>query len=269
MTLPSVEFLIPRKNNGVAEPMLRALQAAALEAGQAVRENGRFSNRCDWLVLFGVGAADRNEARNRQRDRGKRTIMWDHGYVERDKRGGHLRMSIDHDHPWRWFDATAPDPSRWDALGVPLREDADPSGPIILVGLGGKSRLYLKDQDWEARTLGHLMQRFPGQRIIHRPKPGHDFTPLHCDRDIDTPIAELLKGASRVVCRHSNVAVDAIVAGVPFECVDGAAYWMLDKPFTPEVRLDFLRRLAWWQWRVKEAPQAWQFITRMLGEKSA
>ena len=147
---------------------------------------------------------------------------------------------------------------------MPLREHADPAGPIILVGLGTKSRTYLNDEDWESRTLARLEQRFPNRRILHRPKPGHGYTKLHCERDTTTPIAELLRGASLVVCRHSNVAVDAAIDGVPFECEDGAAAWLTGKPFTPEQRLDFLRRLAWWQWRVTEAPLAWAFIVATL-----
>lgn len=268
MPPPSVEFLISRKHSGVAEPMLRALRQAALAAGHPVRDGYHFSNRCDWLVLFGVGAAERNEARQRQRARGKRAILWDMGYVRREKAGGHLRLSIDDDHPQRWLDATVPAPSRWEALGVPLREDANPDGPIILVGLGTKSRLYLKDAHWEARTLADLQRRYPGRAVIHRPKPGHDFTKLHCERDTETPIDVLLRGASLVVCRHSNVAVDAAIAGVPFECVDGAAFWLMGRSFSVENRLDFLRRLAWWQWRVKEAAAAWAFIARTLAKSA-
>lgn len=266
MKLPSVEFLIPSHGNAAAEPLLRALMQAALAAGHPVREGRQASHRCDWLVLFGVGSPQHDAARRQQVAMGGHCIHWDYGYVARDKIGGHLRLSIDQDHPQRWFDATAPDPSRWDALGVPLRKHTDPAGPIILVGLGTKSRTYLNDEDWESRTLARLEQRFPNRRILHRPKPGHGYTKLHCERDTTTTIAELLRGASLVVCRHSNVAVDATIAGVPFECEDGAAAWLTGKPFTPAQRLDFLRRLAWWQWRVAEAPLAWAFIVATLAK---
>jgi hypothetical protein len=215
-------------------------------------------------VLFGVGAPDRDAARARQLAKDGPGSHCDHGYVVREKSGGHLRMSINDDHPWRWFDATAPDSRRWERLGLALREDADPSGPIILVGLGTKSRVYLRDPDWERRTLELLEARFPGRKVIHRPKPGHAFDNLRCERDTDTPIAELLRGASLVVCRHSNVAVDAAIAGVPFECVDGAAFWLQQRAFTVENRLDFLHRMAWWQWRVSEAPAAWEFVQKTL-----
>jgi hypothetical protein len=67
-----------------------------------------------------------------------------------------------------------------------------------------------------------------------------------------------------VCCFHSSVAVDAVVAGVPYEAEEGAATWLLGKPFTTESRLDFMRRLAWWQWRPSEAPLAWAFFKRIL-----
>src|SRR5690606_31042250 len=99
---------------------------------------------------------------------------------------------------------------------------------------------------------------FPGRKVIFRPKRRDDMK-LPCKTDGETPIAELLRGSSLVVCRHSNVAVDAAIAGVPFECEDGAAAWLQARPYTAENRLDFLRRLAHWQYRPDEADRAWAF----------
>lgn len=204
MSKPTVEFLLPLRSNSVAAPMLQALKHAAVAAGHPVREVAQ-AGRSDWLVLFGVGAPDRDAARVRQIARGGHCIAWDHGYVLREKKGGHLRLSINDDHPWRWFDATPPEASRWDALGVPLREDADPVGPIILVGMGTKSRVYLKDADWEQRTLGLLEARFPG-------------------RTGDPPAkarACVRQSALRARHRHTDcrTAARCVLCGVPaFEC---------------------------------------------------
>jgi hypothetical protein len=78
------------------------------------------------------------------------------------------------------------------------------------------------------------------------------------------PIEEALVGARLLVCRHSNCAIDATIAGVPFECEDGAAWWLAGKPFTAAARLDFLHRLCWWQWRHEESAQAWTFLREKL-----
>jgi len=242
--------------------MLAALAEAAKSAHDRVKETTSFEGRSDWLVLYGVGAAVNDEARKAQLARGGRVLMWDLGYIERKKVVGHLRMSIDTDHPQQWLDKTPADGSRFRRLGVELREDADAAGPILLIGIGRKSRIYLNTDDWERTAYEKLIRRFPKRRIVYRPK-GHDDRRLPCDRDEKTPIADLLRGASLVVCRHSNVAVDSAIAGVPFEAENGAAMWLQQREFTPVNRMKFLQRLAFWQWRATEAAQAWAFAKQV------
>jgi hypothetical protein len=233
---------------------------AVREAGDTLKETTSYRGDSEWLVLFGVGARVNDAARRAQVRRGQKVLMWDLGYFGRAKGVGYVRASINHDHPQALLDQAPDSIDRWGTHGIALREDATENGPIILVGLGSKSRSYLKVGEWEERTLKSLYERFPGRKVIHRPKPKHPYTKLSCERDEATPIADLLKGASLVVCRHSNVAVDATIAGVPFECEDGAAMWLKGKPYDRDNRLDFLRRLAWFQWKSTEAVQAWQFF---------
>jgi hypothetical protein len=199
--------------------------------GPHLRCTSQFQGHSRWLVLFGAGALVNNVARIMQLKGGGRALLWDLGY--------------------------------W---GNRLREDHDPRGPILLVGLGRKSRLYLNAPHWERDQLARLRFEFPGSRIIYRPKPDNgrnSYPVLDCETNVETGIEQLLKGAALVVCRHSNVGVDAVIAGVPVRTEDGAAAWLNDKPFTPEVRLEFLRRLAWWQWSPNEAREAWQFARRI------
>ncbi|OUL98547.1 hypothetical protein A8M77_30975 [Variovorax sp. JS1663] len=238
--------------------MLAALAAAARAAGDTVNETHRYQGGSDWLILFGVGAKEHDAARRAQLAAGGRALVWDLGYIDREKKGGHLRMSIDTDHPPQWLEKTPSDPSRLEKLSAKLREDADPSGPILLIGLGHKSRAYLKLKNWEQRAFESVQRRFPGRRVIFRPK-GADELRLACDVDPTSSISDLLRGASLVVCRHSNVAIDAAIAGVPFEAEDGAAMWLHGREFTRENRLEFLKRLAYWQWKPAEAAQAWAF----------
>lgn len=256
---------MPRDMSPTGDLMMRRLAGAMRTAGEHVLVNDQYRGVGELLVIYGVGAAERNEARNKHVASGRKVLVWDLGYFCREKITGHLRCSINDDHPQRYLDATKGDPRRWERLHLPLREDARKDGHILLIGLGSKSRSYLNEPDWEANQLESLKQRFPGRRIIYRPKPGHVSPFL----DVETAstkatIEELLKGAALVICRHSNVACDATLAGVPFEAEDGAAMWLAQRAFTIENRLDFLRRLAFWQWRAVEAEAAWSFLKPRL-----
>jgi hypothetical protein len=253
-----VQILRDRKPSHTGAALLRAIEAAVHAAGDEI-----VGGAPDVLVLYGVGAAVNDQARRAQLARGGRVLHFDLGYFGRAKLVGYLRMCIDRDHPQHLLDGTPSDPARFAAHGIELREDADPGGPIVLVGLGRKSRAYLGEHDWERRKLKELARRFPGRDVVFRPKRASSID-MPVRSDADTPIAALLRGASCVICRHSNVAVDAAIAGVPFEAEDGAAMWLQSRPFTRENRLDFLRRLAHWQYRPDEAAQAWAFAKRML-----
>jgi hypothetical protein len=258
-----VELLTIKTPSRAWAPMYAELRRVL--ADSKLRCTSRFENRSRWLVLFGVGALANNVARVEQVHGGGRAMLWDLGYW--GNRHVELRLSIDSDHPQQWLDRTPADASRWERRGIALRYEFDPTGPILLIGLGRKSRLYLNAPNWELEQLNALRQEFPGRRIIYRPKPdnGRGMYPrLDCHEDVTTPIDRLLKGASLIVCRHSNVGVDAAIAGVPVRTENGAAAWLKDKPFTPAVRLDFLRRLAWWQWHPSEARDAWNFARRIV-----
>jgi hypothetical protein len=252
----AVEFLRARIGSHTSEFILNSMFNAVRDSGDEVFRS-TVPTGADWMVLFGVGNPINAKLRDQQVKAGKRALCWDLGYIQRRKLTGYARCSIDSDHPQQWLDRTAPDPSRFDRLNVSLRNDYKKSGQIVLVGLGRKSRVTLGD--WETKKFAELKRRFPGKRIVFRPKKG-DGPRLDCEKDTTSPIEEVIKGASLVVCRHSNVAIDACLAGIPFEAEDGAAAWMTGKDYTVENRLDFLRRLAWWQWKPDEMSDAWKFL---------
>jgi hypothetical protein len=269
---PSVEILITGEEARLGDAMLRASSAAAMALGYEVHVNAHYRGDCDWLMLWGVGADARNAARRAQIARGGHAALWDIGYVNapgkaKEPGSAYVRLSVDENHPWRLLDRTPNDPSRWHALGVALRDDFDPDGPIIVTGMGAKSRVHLglRNDEWELRMLRQVQARFPQRRVLYRAKPGRT---AELDARVDWPraegatIEEALRGASLVVCRHSNVAIDACIAGVPVECEDGAAFWLYRHGPNPVLaaRLDFLYRMAWWQWRTDEQRGVWTFL---------
>ena len=258
--MATVELLRAVVASVSAAPILDAFAEAVRQAGDDLRETQAYEGRSDWLVLHGVGGRMHDAARRAHLQRGGHALVWDFGYWDRAKVTGHMRMSINTDHPQQWLDRTPPG----GRTTPTLREDADPAGPILLIGLGRKSRKYLNASDWERRAYAELVRRFPGRRIVFKPK-GVDPLRLPCERaDPETPIEELLRGSALVVCRHSNCAVDAVIAGVKFEAEDGAATWLRGREFTPANRLEFLRRLAWWQYKPHEASVAWSFAKQVV-----
>ena len=216
------------------------------------------------LMIYGVGDPRRKLIAEKHRASGGRLVLFDLGYFAKEIFVGAMRLSIDHWHPQKYLDRAPLDSSRWDALHIPLRNDYNPKGPIILVGLGPKTRAILDDKSWEQQTFQRLKKRFPKREIIFRPKPRRPHPHLPCKIDGKSPIEAVLKGASLVVVKHSNVALDACVAGIPFECEDGAARWLDGRAYSVENRLELLWRTQWFNWRAEEAEGAWKMIERCL-----
>ena len=82
---------------------------------------------------------------------------------------------------------------------------------------------------------------------------------------VDETLRKVLKGASLMICRHSNAAVEACLLGIPVECEGGAAHWLYHKNPNPslEERQDFIHRVCWWQWKFGEMGNAWKFLVAM------
>ncbi len=240
----------------------RMLQAMADTAPMPCRVVTEPSGSAKTLMIYGPGHPVRKVQAEQHAAAGGRLVLWDIGYFAHTHCPGAMRLSIDHGHPQGMLDRVPLDGSRWDALGVPLRQDYQVKGPILLIGLGPKARATMDNKEWERQAFAKLRRRFPRANIVFRPKPNRPHPMLPCRIDGKTPIDVLLRGVSLVVCKHSNVAVDATVAGVPFECSDGAACWLHGKPYSPANRLEFLRRLMWFNWHAEEAAEAWKVIQR-------
>lgn len=256
------EILIDRDMFPRGARMLDAMiKAAPIE----VRAREEYVGDCEILMVYGTGHPRRRPWQLKHRAGGGRLIAWDLGYWDRS--AGAMRMSIDADHPQgmiRREPAMRPHP--------PLSELYRERGHILIVGIGPKScRTYgLRPMEWELQRGRDALAQTHGRRVIYKPK-----------RDTDPPIpgfplrtgaiVEALRGASLVVCRHSNVAIDACIAGVPVVCEDGAAMALygggtIRNPVAPSIeqRREFLESLAWWNWRPTEAAQAWEYALQRI-----
>ncbi|MDQ3288643.1 MAG: hypothetical protein M3Q42_10375 [Pseudomonadota bacterium] len=215
------------------------------------------------LVTYGTGHAVRRVWWQQHIRRNGRCIGLDIGYWDRQDPDAGMRVTLDSDHPPQWI--RPEDASRWDARGVDLRADAG-EGPALVIGQGVKSVRVRQERPlaWEMSRIKAL--RSQGREVLYRPKRHGDAIPGGVNISRHETIDEALVGCSLVVCRHSNVAVDACLAGVPAVCEGGAASALYgNDPCNPiqvtrSQRLSFLRSLAWWNYRPSEAAQAWTYL---------
>jgi len=216
------------------------------------------------LILYGAGLAQRQHAMRTHLKRGGRVVCWDLGYWDRETA---MRLSIDGMHPKPEHLALSDGPSRrpWK-----LRADANPDGPALLIGLGDKSAelLGFRMHEWERKAAARIRAKYPSRQIFWRPKGRAPYQLDGMPMRYGMPIEDALRGCSLVVCRHSNVAIDACVAGIPVECEGGAAGALYAGNIAPDEksRLEFLSRLSYWNWKPDEAAQAWRFIRRVCDE---
>lgn len=246
------------KGSPKGEKMMRALANKADPSDTDVSKT--YGGERKTLILYGPGRPWRTEVIDKHLKAGGFVACWDLGYWDRSNA---LRLAFNGFHPTPAQLSYSP-AGRFPEPVHTLREDADENGPILLVGLGDKACvLYgLKPLEWETRALKEIHKRFPGREVHWRPKGRR--VPLHRSTKISwgDSIEDALKGKSLVVCRHSNVAVDAAVAGIPVECSDGAAVALYGPTAYPgqPARADFLRRLEWWNWRFDEAEACWAWL---------
>lgn len=257
-------------------PAKTMMQALAKAAPVDVKLRLTYHGDCDLLMTYGIGHAVRRPWFFQHVASGRHAIGWDLGYWNRSGDNRAMRVAIDADHPQAWL--RDEEDHRFDSYGIELRDDHDPDGPIVLVGLGPKANnvLGIEPTSWERAALVRIRRTYPSSEVIFRPKRVSDPRTLpDTKRMAGMPIEEVLAGASLVVCRHSNVAIDACIAGIPVACEDGAAAALYDNDIgnpmtpTPEQRLRFLRNLAWWQWTPQEAADAWRFLLARLAADAA
>jgi len=242
--------------------IMQAMVDAAPRVGVRCQVTQSYRGVAPMLMSYGLGHIQRRHWTQAHVANGGRLIGWDMGYWDRDVA---MRVTVDAEHPRHM---PMMPPHRWEAAGIALREEFDPTGTIVLVGMGRKSRAQFgwAGQEWEEAALARIRCAYPGRLVVYRPKKPEVLEGCRSD---NRPIEEVLRGASLVVCRHSNVAVDACIAGVPVVCEDGAAAALygsdLSAPVRPdrEQRLQFLQNLAWWQWRPSEAEAAWRFLLKV------
>lgn len=206
---------------------------------------------------------------------GRTAVYIDLGYWGRRKKtryDGFHKLSVNGRHPTDYFQNHPHPDDRFRHFDLPIRPWRESGKHIIVAGMSGKGSLAegFAPEQWERQAVAKL-RSFTRRPIIYRPKPNYvSARPIPgtiFQRDV--PLDEALAGAHAVVCHHSNVAIDAIISGVPAFCVKGAALpmaaedlCMIENPFMPEGREQWAADLAYTQYSIEEMMRgmAWAYL---------
>lgn len=274
LTTTEVEFVVYQPMVDRARAFFQAMAHAAPSVGVRVRRASSYQGQCAWMMFWGPGDPVRAADMARHVSAGGRAIAWDLAYWHRDRK---LRVSIDAPHPQAWVMRRDLSESRLRADRVTVADRWQPTGPIVIAGLGDKARIQYGAATvdaWEREMALSCRERWPDRQIVYRKKKATTPTPSWTTTVSSgaTPIESVIAGASLVITWHSNVGVDSIRLGIPVICRDGAAAAVCPstlgsddpQPLAPDLRQRFLANLAWFQWTPNEAPQCWTFLRELL-----
>lgn len=189
-------------------------------------------------------------------------IYFDLGYWQRrikTRFDGYHKISVNSRHPTEYFQRFRHPYDRFQQLGVEIKPwKKNPNGKILVAGISQKAAIAegIPPFDWETRAINKL-KAHTKREIVYRPKPNclrsRPITGSVFDKKMPLQIA--LIHAHAAVTRHSNVAVDAILAGVPAFCDYGVAVPMsrqdltkIESPYFPEDREQWAADIAYCQW---------------------
>lgn len=199
---------------------------------------------------------------------GKTAVYIDLGYWARRAGGGlgrfrgYHKLGVNSRHPTAYFRKFSHDGTRASRLRLsvaPWRTGRH----ILVAGMGFKAANAegLIPEQWERSVIREIALHTK-RPIIYRPKPschrsgpvgGVQFSPP------TQPLEEVFQDCHAVVTHHSNVAVDALLAGIPTFCWEGAATPMslqdlskIETPYRPDDRQQWLHDVTWCQFHVDE-----------------
>lgn len=220
------------------------------------------------------------------RDHRRAAVYVDLGYWGRREGGrfdGYHKVVVNARHPTAYYRRHRNNVctlERFDRFQVPIKPPRHSAGLILLAGMGDKGAIAegFAPEEWERSIIAQI-QRVTGRPILYRPKPSwKDAKPiggtLPSFRNTDIPWPQV----SACVTHHSNVAVEALLEGIPTWCWGGVASDLAHKDIVnigvtehgwatvPPVcdRYEWARDIAYTQWSVAEirAGHAWHHLMR-------
>ena len=253
-----------KRSRAIAEAMAEGISAAG-DSVHIFPSHCYRSPHAEIAVFYGF---DRNlqKVMRDYRAAGKAVVYVDLGYWNRREGGplqGYHKVSVNGRHPTDYFQGLRHPSDRFGRLGVSIEPWRPGGRHIIVAGMSAKGAEAegFEPHAWEEWTVAEL-RKVTDRPIIYRPKPswmdaraiaGAAFEPGLED------LPRLLVDCHAVVTHHSNVAIDALMAGIPAFVTDGPASALcfselarIEQPWRPDGREQFAADLAYAQWRVSE-----------------
>lgn len=239
----------------------------AIGEKSVMRHSGEYDGViADYAVFYGLGAGLDRVLRDYKQH--ATAVYIDLGYWGRRYKtrfDGHHKISVNNRHPTDYFQKHKHSPDRFLSLGVEIKPWREPGRNILVAGMSHKAAAAegLEPLLWERNAVNELKQ-YTDRPIYFRPKP-------NCMRSRPIPGSIWQKSNSlsagfnnvyAVLARHSNVAVDALIEGIPVYCEDGVASVMsigelsqIDNIAYPDDRLQLMSDIAWCQFTPAEMAQ--------------
>jgi hypothetical protein len=254
----------------VAEAMFRGIEKAG-DKPVLVRGHDPIET-ADAAVAYGWGHPTMFDA---YRQTGRHFVYVDLGYWDRkpigDPNGGFHKVVVDGREPCLYFRRDS-SPDRFARQGLKIAPWRQNGSHVLLAGMSAKSAQTrsFAPQEWEKSTI-EILRRVTKRPIVYRPKPSWaEATPI--EGTIFSPanvqIGTALRDCWAVVTLHSNVAVDALVAGIPVNVFDGVAHefstpiMQIEDPRMPDGREQLFNDIGFVQWSISEmvSGECWRHL---------
>lgn len=262
------------RSRRIAEAMRAGIRLAGDEVELATAYFGR-GVQGDVAIAYGWNTW--HQAFEAYRAAGRHFVYIDLGFWGRKPKGrrleGYHKVVVDawHDEAFR----VGNPPDRYAASGPPVQPFRIDDGRryIVVAGMSAKSaRTHgLQPEEWERWAIREI-RRHTDRPIVYRPKPSWADATVLPGAGYSPPsetTASILGRAYAVVTHHSNLAVDAVIAGVPVFAKTGVAAAVsmraleeIDNPPFPDDRRPWLADVAYCQWTPAEmeAGLCWRHI---------
>lgn len=251
-----------RRSRLIAEAAYAGLRRAGYRA--VMRESTKYDGIVsDFAVFYGL-AAGLHKVFNDYKTHAT-AVYIDLGYWHRrirDRYDGYHKISVNSRHPTAYFQNKKHEMGRFKRLNLEIKPWVKEGRDILIAGMSAKAAAAegLIPFHWEQNAY-KAIRGTTRRPVIYRPKPNCTRArPLHgAGFDKKTPLNAVLSNCHAIATHHSNVAVDALLRGVPAFCEEGVALPMsltdlslIEDPYYPDNRAQWAADIAWTQFTPAE-----------------